>query len=214
MLPNFIQIRQRLFTLNLVPGIAPFNENLKKIAGKEYREWDPKRSKLAAALSKGLKETGIREDSSVLYLGAAHGYTCSFISDIVRNGRIYALDFAPRVVRDLVYLSGQRKNICPILGDANQPESYFSKLGQMFDIIYMDIAQKNQAEIFLKNIRLYLKKGGFALLALKARSINVAEKPEHIFRQARQELEKEVKVLEQKNINPWQKDHCFFVVRK
>lgn len=209
-----MQKGKKLFTLNLVPGTAGFNENLKKINGKEYREWDPKRSKLAAAILKGVKNFQIKEDSKVLYLGAAHGYTSSFISDIAKNGRIYALDFAPRVVRDLVYLSEKRKNICPILGDANHPENYFSKIGQVADIIYMDIAQKNQTEIFLKNTKLFLKKDGIGLLALKAKSIDVALKPEKIFKQARKELEKELKVIEQKNLNPFQKDHCFFVVRK
>ena len=214
MMPNFVQKARKLYTLNSVPGEKPFNENLKKFDGKEYREWDPKRSKLAAALLKGIKETGIKQDSTILYLGAAHGYTCSFISDISKNGKIFALDFAPRVVRDLVYLSEHRKNICPILGNANQPETYFPKIGQLVDIVYMDIAQKNQVEIFLKNIRLFLKKDGYGLLALKARSINVALKPEKIFKHARKELEKQIKVIEQKNLNPWQKDHCFFIVRK
>jgi fibrillarin-like pre-rRNA processing protein len=214
MIPNFIQKGRKLLTLNLVPGISQFNENLIKADGREYREWDPKRSKLAAAIAKGVKNPGINENSIILYLGAAHGYTPSFISDIAKNGKIFALDFAPRVVRDLVYLSANRKNIAPILGDANHPESYFTKISQQTDILYMDVAQKNQTEIFLKNVRIYLKKGGIGLLALKARSIDVASKPEKIFKQARKELEKEVKVLEQKNLNPFERDHCFFVVRK
>jgi fibrillarin-like pre-rRNA processing protein len=214
MIPNFIQKGRKLLTLNLVPGISQFNENLIKADGREYREWDPKRSKLAAAIAKGVKNPGINENSIILYLGAAHGYTPSFISDIAKNGKIFALDFAPRVVRDLVYLSANRKNIAPILGDANHPESYFKKISQQTDILYMDVAQKNQTEIFLKNVRIYLKKGGIGLLALKARSIDVASKPEKIFKQARKELEKEVKVLEQKNLNPFERDHCFFVVRK
>ncbi|MBW2995634.1 fibrillarin-like rRNA/tRNA 2'-O-methyltransferase [Candidatus Woesearchaeota archaeon] len=213
MIPNLIQKNRKLLTLNAVPGIAQFNENLKNIDGKEYREWDPKRSKLAAAIVKGVKNLGIKENSTILYLGAAHGYTCSFLSDIAKNGKIYALDFAPRVVRDLVYLAEKRKNICPILGDANKPESYFSKIGQLVDIVFMDIAQKNQTEIFLKNTRLFLKKEGTGLLALKARSIDVASKPEKIFKQARKELE-QLKVIEQKNLNPFERDHCFFVVRK
>jgi fibrillarin-like pre-rRNA processing protein len=214
MLPNFAQKNKKLLTLNLVPGYAPFSEKLIKINGKEYREWDPKRSKLAAAILKGISEFGIREDSDILYLGAAHGYTPSFISDIAAKGKIFALDFAPRVVRELVYLSEKRKNLCPLLGDANHPDSYFWNIGRQFDVVYMDIAQKNQTEIFLKNIQLYLKKGGYGLLALKAKSINVAENPEKIFKQARKDIEPHVSVLQQKTLNPFQMDHCFFVVRK
>jgi fibrillarin-like pre-rRNA processing protein len=213
-LPNFVQSAGRMYTVNSNPSVSQFGENLKQINGKECREWDPKRSKLGAAIAKGTRETGLREDSTVLYLGAAHGYTPSYMSDIVAKGKIYALDFAPRVVRDLVYLCEARKNICPMLADANQPETYFSLIGEQVDIVYMDIAQKNQVEIFLKNIRMYLKKDGFGMLALKSRSIDVSKRPEIIYEEARKELEKELMIIQQKNLNPFEKDHCFFVVRR
>jgi fibrillarin-like pre-rRNA processing protein len=212
-LPNFQKLGKGLFTKNLTPGKKEFSENLKQANGSEYREWEPKRSKLAAAIVKGVNIKGINEDSVVLYLGASHGYTPSFMSDICAKGKIFALDFAPRVVRDLVYVCMNRKNMCPILGNANKPEEYFHKVG-MVDLVYMDIAQRNQAEIFLKNIRMFLKPKGIAMIAVKAKSINVAEKTEKIFKDFRREIEPEVKVLDSKYIGPFQKDHMFFVVEK
>jgi fibrillarin-like pre-rRNA processing protein len=212
-IPNFFRQGKFLYTRNLRPGISQFSEALKTINGVEYREWDAKRSKLAAAIVKGANISGLKEDSVVLYLGASHGYTPSFVSDICAKGKIFALDFAPRVVRDLVYLCENRKNICPILGNANHPENYMHKVA-MADVVYMDIAQKNQAEIFLKNIRMFLKPRGTAMIAVKARSIDVAEKPDTIFRNFRKDIEAELNVIDSKNLAPLEKDHMFFIVER
>jgi fibrillarin-like pre-rRNA processing protein len=61
---------------------------------------------------------------------------------------------------------------------------------------------------------MYLKKDGFGMLALKSRSIDVSKRPEIIYEEARKELEKELMIIQQKNLNPFEKDHCFFVVRR
>ena len=50
---------------------------------KEYRAWNPFRSKLAAAILGGVGEIHIKPGSKVLYLGAASGTTVSHVSDIV-----------------------------------------------------------------------------------------------------------------------------------
>src|SRR5215212_3127170 len=70
-------------TLNLVKGNNVYGEKLVKYEGEEYRIWDPFRSKLAAALKKGMKNMPIKIGSKVLYLGASTGTTVSHISDIV-----------------------------------------------------------------------------------------------------------------------------------
>src|SRR3989338_356129 len=88
----------KLFT----PGDALFSEETKKIGGKPYREWQATRSKLAAAIAKGIRGIEIGTDSTILYLGAAHGYTPSFLSQICDKGKIFAVEFAPRVARELV----------------------------------------------------------------------------------------------------------------
>ncbi|KFM20943.1 Fibrillarin-like rRNA-tRNA 2'-O-methyltransferase protein, partial [Marine Group I thaumarchaeote SCGC AAA799-B03] len=41
-------------TINLVPGIKVYNEKLVEKDGKEYRLWNPLRSKLSAAINNGL----------------------------------------------------------------------------------------------------------------------------------------------------------------
>jgi fibrillarin-like pre-rRNA processing protein len=74
---------RKLATINLAPTIQVYGERLVKIEGVEYRLWDPYRSKLGAALLKGLKRLPISEGVKVLYLGAGSGTTVSHVSDIV-----------------------------------------------------------------------------------------------------------------------------------
>jgi fibrillarin-like pre-rRNA processing protein len=104
--------------------------------------------------------------------------------------------------------------MAPLLEDANQPDGYKEKIPKHVDVVYQDIAQKNQAEKFLKNCRLFLKSGGFALLAVKARSIDVSKQPKEIFRKVRQEIEKELTIIDERKLEPFEKDHIFFVCKK
>lgn len=202
-----------LLTKNLVPGTKVYGESLIKDEGVEYRQWDAMKSKLGAAILKGVKETGIKKKSVALYLGAASGTTVSHVSDIVgENGFVFALDFAPRVMRDLVFVAESRKNIAPIYADANRVQDFIGKVSEA-DAVFMDIAQKDQAEIFIKNVQQFLKKDGVAMLAVKARSVNVAAKPSKVFADVREKLEKYLKVVDFKTLEPFELDHCIFVCR-
>ncbi len=182
------------------------------ISGKPS-EWDPRRSKLAAAIAKGISEIGIKEGNTILYLGASSGTTASHVSDIVgKNGFVFALDSSPRMVRDLVFECERKKNMAPLLEDANHPERYNENVTKV-DVVYQDISQRNQSEIFLKNCRAFLKKGGFGLLAVKARSVDVTKKPVEIFKIAREDLEKEMEIVDSRQLEPFEKDHMLFVCR-
>ena len=206
--------KKQLYTLNIVPGSNVYGERLVKENGSEYREWDASKSKLAAAILKGSPNVGIRKNDAVLYLGSASGTTVSHVSDIVgNNGLIFAVDLAPRVMRDLIFLCYKRKNIAPILADANKTDILKERISAV-DIIYQDVAQKNQVEIFLKNISLFLKDSGYALLAVKARSIDVTRQPKQIFKDVREKLEKELAIIDYRELEPFQKDHCMLVCRK
>ena len=86
-------------TKNLTPGIKVYDEKLIQedrdgVIG-EYRIWNPRRSKLSAALLNGLEKINLENDAKVLYLGASTGTTVSHISDIVTEGVIYAVEFSP-----------------------------------------------------------------------------------------------------------------------
>jgi fibrillarin-like pre-rRNA processing protein len=208
-----------LLTRNMTPGKTVYSEFTyfdtddkgNKI---EYREWNPKRSKLGAALVKDISQMGMKENDYILYLGCSTGTTVSHVSDIIGpNGLVFALDFAPRVLRDMVFVSEDRHNIAPIMADANKPESYAHLVCEV-DTVFMDIAQKNQAEIFIKNCKMFLKPGGFGLLALKARSVDVTRNPKDVFREVRAMLEKELAIVDYRELDPFEMDHAMFVVKK
>ena len=206
--------RKQLYTQNLVIGKTVYGEKLAVQDNVEYREWDPLKSKIAASILKGSPNICIRKNDVVLYLGSASGTTASHVSDIIGSqGFIFAVDIAPRVMQDLIFLCYERKNIVPVLADANRPDELKQRISAA-DIIYQDVAQKNQVEIFLKNVKLFLKNDGYALLALKARSIDVTKQPKQIFRQIKEILEKSMTIIDYRELEPFQKDHCMFICKK
>jgi len=205
-----------LATLSQDPGTTVYGEDIVRIADREYRVWDPYRSKLAAAVLKGLSEVPIKLGNTVLYLGAASGTTASHVSDIIgEKGRVYCVEFAQRSFRDLVNnTSKNRRNMIPIFGDARFPEKYRS-LVQGVDSIYADIAQPDQARILSENIDRYLSDNGDFLFAVKARSIDVSKEPSSIFRQERTLLEeKGYRVKEMIRLDPFEKDHSMILGSK
>jgi len=204
-----------LATVNLTPNKTVYGERLVEIQGQEFRLWDPYKSKLAAAILKGLSNIPIKFGDYVLYLGAASGTTVSHVSDIVgTRGHVYAVDFSPRSLRELVSNLSSRINVFPILADARSPWSY-RLLVEKVDVIYCDIAQLEQARILIKNINTFLKVHGTALLAIKSRSIDSTKEPKVVFKE-------EVKVLKQEGLNikamiplePYDRDHMMVLVEK
>ncbi len=200
--------RTALLTRNLTPGKRVYNEDLVIREGVEFRTWDPFRSKLAAAVLKGLPDDIIRRDSKVLYLGASTGTTASHVSDIVGDdGLVVGVEFAPRVAREFVeHVARERKNVIPFVADARDPTKYAVAV---FDVVYCDIAQPDQTEIAMANCDRLLKKGGSLLLVVKARSIDVLKEPERVFAEESRKLQKAgfnvKKVVE---LSPFDKDHA------
>ena len=113
---NLFWANNRLCTKNLVPGQKVYDEKLIKTKQEEFREWDAHRSKPSAAIYKNLHQFPLKKGMKILYLGVASGTTCSHFSDIVgKEGIIYGIEIGERVLRDLIHVAEQRKNIVPIL---------------------------------------------------------------------------------------------------
>lgn len=202
-----------LATRNLTPGVTFYGEPVFSFDDVEYRSWNPTRSKLAAAIAKGVKNMPVQPGSSVLYLGVASGTTCSHVSDIVGEaGHIWAVDFAPRALRDLLdKVTRVRGNISPILGDARNPGAYASQVPRV-DVVFADVAQPDQAEIVVKNAEFFLRRGSWAMLSIKARSIDVTMDPGEVFKQQVEILEAGgFKVSELVLLDPFEKDHAMAV---
>lgn len=201
-----------IVTLNAEPGRQVYKERLFKEGGKEYRNWDPFRSKLCGAIKKGLKEFPFSPGSKTLYLGASTGTTISHLSDIVGpQGEIYAVEIAPQCMNLLLANVGSRENVIPIHADARKPHTY-EDVGQV-DVLYQDVAQPDQDDILIKNARLFLKKGGIAMICIKSQSIDVTKRPDEIFDLVMKKLEEAFEIVQKMKLEPFDKDHLFVVLR-
>ena len=203
----------KLATVNLDKGRSVYGEELVHSEKLEYRLWNPYRSKLGAAIANGLKKMEIRDGSRVLYLGAATGTTCSHVSDIIgEKGVLYCVEISERNVRDLLKVCERRANMLPIFNDARKVEEYGEDVGKA-DVIYQDIAARDQAEILLENCDL-LKKGGYAYVAIKSQSIDVSRKPSEVYKEFLEKVSKKFSLLESIDIMPYDKMHLFVVLQK
>jgi len=205
----------KLYSKNLVPGNKVYGERLITFKGEEYREWNPFRSKLAAMILEKPSLEFLTKDLSCLYLGASSGTTISHLSDIVYEGVIYGVEFAERSMRQLIQNTDKRKNIVPILGNANFPESYANSIFTPIDLVYQDIAQPNQAQIAIENCNYYLKNNGFLILAIKSQSIDSIQKSEKIYIQEKKILEKAgYVIIDSINIHKYAANHIILTVQK
>lgn len=204
-----------IFTVNLTPGQRVYGEDLVFRNDVEYRKWDFTRSKAAAALKNGLQNFPLKKGSSCLYLGVASGTSASHFSDIIgKDGIIYGVDIAERVLRDLILHAEKRGNIAPVLADTRSPETYAGIVLDKVDLIFEDVASNDQVEILIRNCDRFLKKGGYAMIAIKSQSIDVTKDPEQVYKECLVELKKHLEVIEKVKLDPHEKHHLLVVLRK
>ncbi|MEM0042697.1 MAG: fibrillarin-like rRNA/tRNA 2'-O-methyltransferase [Thermofilaceae archaeon] len=206
----------KLATVNLAPGVRVYGEQLVKIGGREFRVWNPYRSKLAGAILKGIKLVPIRAGTKVLYLGTAAGTTPSHVSDIIgEEGILYGVEFAPRVMREFIErVAAYRRNVIPILADARFPHKYASIVTEMVDVIYADIAQPFQSKIVADNAEYFLKPGGYVIQAIKAMSIDVTKEPSETYKREINHLEERgFEIVDVVHLEPYDIAHAFVVAR-
>ncbi len=187
-------------------GTSVYGERVIKKGEKFYHHWNPYRSKLGAAMHLKLKNFPFK-NSRVLYLGASTGTTVSHVSDLAK--RVWAVELSPISMRKLLLLAERRNNIIPILEDARNCEKY-SILVKNPDVLYQDISQRDQVEIFITNMEKFRAKIGF--LMLKTRTIDMRSPPREVMRRSRKILEEKYEIKETINISRFQKDHYAFVV--
>lgn len=199
-----------------MPGEAVYGE--KRIAveingdKKEYRVWNPFRSKIAAAILGGVESTHILPGSKVMYLGAASGTTVSHVSDIVGpTGVVYAVEFSHRTGRDLINVAKKRTNIIPIIEDARHPHKY-RMLAGMVDVMFADVAQPDQARILALNAQQFLKTGGHFVMSIKANCIDSTAPAEVVFAKEVKKLQEEkFRPSEQITLEPYERDHAVVI---
>jgi len=212
--PGVFREGRDLFTRNAEPGRRVYGEMLRTSAGVEYRQWDPFRSKLAALLARGAPPEVVAPVPSALYLGGAHGTTASHLSDLWPAARIYVVEKSPTSFAPLLALSRRRTNLLPILADAQLPERYRAELSEV-EFLYQDVAQRDQARIFVDNALVALAPGGRGILMLKVRSVSQRRPAPVIVREARAELIRGgLRVTGETSLAPFSRDHVALVVRR
>lgn len=180
--------------------------------GRELRAWTPRRSKMAALLLLLDSPLPLREDASLLYLGAGTGTTASHFSDLLPHGSVHAVEVSPQAFAKLLRLAESRDNIVPIMGDAREPTAYRDLVGEV-DLLYQDVAQRDQAGILLRNLP-SLREDGLAILMVKARSVDVTADPDRVFRRVRGDLEAGGAPVERVvPLSPYRKDHAALLLR-
>lgn len=207
----------RLATRNLTPGLNVYGERLVKFEKVEYRIWDAFRSKLAAAIFRGVQNVPVEPENKILYLGAASGTTASHVSDIVGDkGYVYCVEFAARSIRDLVNnVATYRSNISPLLEDARLPEKYATFVSGKVDTIYCDVAQPEQAKLLADNADVFLKASGWVMLAVKSQSIDVTLDPAQVYQMEAKVLKKRgFDVKEVVALEPYDKAHAMIIAQR
>ena len=168
-----------IWTINAVPGHSVYGESLRRIQSMECRRWDPTRSKLGAGILRTRNDAARLlpvEGTTVLYLGAGHGTSISPLHDpLCRQdnewqGRLVAVDLAPRCLRELTHMAKSRPGLVPVLGDARKHAAWGVLLPRKVDWLFQDVAQAGQVDIFIGACRRFLSVGGTGLLSLKAAS--------------------------------------------
>ena len=197
----------RLFTLNSAPGWKLNRQRIVTSGGREYREWDPHRSKLAAFLAAGGSFFPFSRQSNVLYLGASAGTTASHVADIAPAGRVCCIEISFSSYVRLREVAERHPGMIPVLADASKPGEYAAIVGEP-DVLYQDIAQRNSVEIFLKNV-LHFRSLRSLFLVVKARSIDSAVSPRLVFAEAKRKVDKALGVRSgMVDISAFEKDHA------
>ncbi|KAK1379880.1 hypothetical protein POM88_026624 [Heracleum sosnowskyi] len=162
----------------------------------EYRVWNPRVSKLAAAALGSLTNIWVKPGSHVLYLGDVCGITVLQLSDLVgSDGLVYVIGLSDAVANTLE----ERSNVVTL------PRNYFYSEDRrlsldrdyrmivgmdyrmvvgMVDVILGDIVYPDpswQVSYIARYALLHLKTGGHYLISTRAKNINLTSQAKDPF---------------------------------
>lgn len=200
---NLFEENGKLFTASRYAKPV-YGEDIIRRGNTYYRVFSPLRSKLSSSIRLGLKPE-IKKSYHVVYLGASTGTTVSHMSDIVSEGIIFAIEFASMPFVKLMQLGLNRDNVMPMLLDASKPQTYGIFVDKV-DMIYQDIAQPNQIDIFLNNMRFFNAKYG--VLMFKTYSMRAGSS----IKDEINKIKNEFNVQQVKDISRFHKGHYAITV--
>jgi fibrillarin-like pre-rRNA processing protein len=93
------------------------------------------------------------------------------------------------------------------------PEKYENIVMEKVDLVYADVADPEEVTLFIRNCGHFLKPKGYGMIAVKSRSIDVIKNPQQIYKETRKQLQQKFEILDFVELDPYDKDHGFFVLR-
>ena len=158
---------EQLATKNMVKGTKTRKEKIVIVNNEEFLEWNPYKSKLAAAIRNGLQILPIIKNSKVVCINLLEESTILHISNIVgSNGSVFVIDINKNKKSFLNKLVNTHKNIIPIY-DTVDELSFSSSITGKVDALYVDIPESEQIETIVEKYGSLLKNEGFLMLIAK-----------------------------------------------
>jgi fibrillarin-like pre-rRNA processing protein len=158
---------EQLATKNIVKGTKTRKEKIVIVNNEEFLEWNPYKSKLAAAIRNGLQILPIIKNSKVVCINLPEESTILHISNIVGSGgSVFVIDVNKNKKSFLNKLVNTHKNIIPIY-DTVDELSFSSSITGKVDALYVDIPESEQIEQIVEKYGSLLKNEGFLMLIAK-----------------------------------------------
>ena len=159
--------KEQLATKNIVEGTKTHKEKIVIVNDEEFLEWNPYKSKLAAAIRNGLQILPIIKNSKVVCINPLEESTILHISNIVGSkGSVFVIDVDKNKKSFLNKLVDTHKNIIPIYDTVDELSSSSSITGKV-DALYVDIPESEQIETIVEKYGSLLKNEGFLMLIAK-----------------------------------------------
>ena len=158
---------EQLATKNMVKGTKTRKEKIVIVNNEEFLEWNPYKSKLAAAIRNGLQIIPIIKNSKIVCINLPEESTMLHISNIVGSGgSVFVIDVNKNKKSFLNKLVNTHKNIIPIY-DTVDELSFSSSITGKVDALYVDIPESEQIEQIVEKYGSLLKNEGFLMLIAK-----------------------------------------------
>ena len=158
---------EQLATKNMVKGTKTRKEKIVIVNNEEFLEWNPYKSKLAAAIRNGLQILPIIKNSKVVCINLPEESTILHISNIVGSGgSVFVIDVNKNKKSFLNKLVNTHKNIIPIY-DTVDELSFSSSITEKVDALYVDLPESEQIEQIVEKYGSLLKNEGFLMLIAK-----------------------------------------------
>ena len=209
-----VRNEKKLATLSNVSTNQDYEENLVEMNGKQYSIWNPYTSKLAAAIINGMEIFPILKKTKILYVDSATEKTVKHISDIVGiNGKIFVVrDVMKNSKNFLEQIVKNRSNIFTIVPDKTNP-ARLTGMTETVDVIYIDIAEHNQTEIAIQNCKNHLRIGGFLMLIVPTKNIDIANNPSKNNQEERKKLQTSFDIIQEINLTDFFKEYSMVIAK-